>query len=52
MLARLHWQAGDHEAATRRAARAESLFGRLGDARGRAALRRLLPSVPTGQSDC
>ncbi|MET8805227.1 tetratricopeptide repeat protein [Streptomyces sp. NPDC004546] len=52
MLARLHWQAGDHEAATRRAARAESLFGRLGDARGRAALQRLLPSVPTGQNDC
>ncbi|GAA3244649.1 hypothetical protein GCM10020256_70560 [Streptomyces thermocoprophilus] len=45
MLARSLSEAGDTDAAGKAAAHAEDLFVRLGDVRGRAALRRALPSA-------
>ncbi|MEU2055919.1 BTAD domain-containing putative transcriptional regulator [Streptomyces bungoensis] len=43
LQAQLLWQAGEREAAGAAAARADGLFGRFGDTRGRAVLRRALP---------
>ncbi|MEU5592978.1 BTAD domain-containing putative transcriptional regulator [Streptomyces sp. NPDC020298] len=52
MLARLQWEAGDRDAAGGSAARAGELFAGLGDRRGTAVLRRVLPRTPTAQSRC
>ncbi|MFJ3310007.1 BTAD domain-containing putative transcriptional regulator [Streptomyces sp. NPDC086549] len=52
ILAQLLWQTGDRDAAAASAARADDLFARFGDTRGRAALRRAVPQAPAVQSGC
>ncbi|MGW0416015.1 tetratricopeptide repeat protein [Streptomyces collinus] len=52
MLARLLWQAGEHEDARAAADWAGDLFARLGDTRGPALLRRAVPPEAGPQSGC